>query len=63
MTGLALIRIIVIRRVGGLEVQINSGQGFHQVIRRVGGLEVRPNEHLTYRIVIRRVGGLEVLVS
>ncbi len=53
-------RTLVIRRVGGLEVQPPQAEGYSLVIRRVGGLEDsigRPDQHL---IVIRRVGGLEV---
>ena len=50
---------IVIRRVGGLEVQHLDRNTEGIVIRRVGGLEDKLGYKLPTTTVIRRVGGLE----
>ena len=52
--------ILVIRRVGGLEVSRAKGLEKKVVIRRVGGLEVLQSQETSLHSVIRRVGGLEV---
>ena len=49
----------VIRRVGGLEVDVNVVTPYAEVIRRVGGLEVADWLYRFVAVVIRRVGGLE----
>ena len=51
--------ISVIRRVGGLEVTMDSIGCDAEVIRRVGGLEATHRAHHAQAMVIRRVGGLE----
>ena len=51
---------MVIRRVGGLEVEDVPFSLDSSVIRRVGGLEVDAFDHGDMAAVIRRVGGLEV---
>lgn len=56
-------RILVIRRVGGLEVQGCESVAPPSVIRRVGGLEDCDVCGGDGFFVIRRVGGLEVTVG
>ena len=51
----------VIRRVGGLEVNVRKQRTAKRVIRRVGGLEVLSLGATYKQEVIRRVGGLEVM--
>ena len=55
--------VYVIRRVGGLEVNIWTGAAGTGVIRRVGGLEATACAWPGSETVIRRVGGLEVYAS
>ena len=50
----------VIRRVGGLEVDVNVVTPYAEVIRRVGGLEVYASNAEKFGEVIRRVGGLKM---
>ena len=51
--------LAVIRRVGGLEVEVIDQRRERGVIRRVGGLEVVHQQFSAGTSVIRRVGGLE----
>ena len=53
------LRVMVIRRVGGLEVNPCGEKPRHVVIRRVGGLEDPRRPQAAPFPVIRRVGGLD----
>ena len=50
---------LVVRRVGGLEVEKDWCSHRIPVVRRVGGLEVVVRVELAVDVVVRRVGGLE----
>ena len=51
--------VIVVRRVGGLEVTPREAERLLEVVRRVGGLEELFVKILVGLAVVRRVGGLE----
>ena len=54
-------RVVVIRRVGGLEERVQRRGDSSPVIRRVGGLEAAVTEPRAKERVIYCVGGLEFL--
>ena len=51
------------RRTGGLEGNMEAGNGHTEVSRRTGGLEVDQGLVVLIAPVSRRTGGLEVLGS
>lgn len=56
--GLLLCAVVVVRRVGGLEVCHSLSASTISVVRRVGGLEGQVKVRVSQAAVVRRVGGL-----
>ena len=54
--------IIVLRRIGGLEMTMDELRDLKTVLRRIGGLEIKADGAGDVRPVLRRIGGLENFV-
>ena len=49
----------VVRRIGGLEMELLGSSDGHFVVRRIGGLENSESSEVSISTVVRRIGGLE----